>query len=321
MEKVRRFFRNFNEKRSYQIVFFIVSMCVILGGYFVLRMKVTEEVSHRYTVVEDKNVIKYIEDVSIEEDTLTVSGWCFYKDFNSNQNDVQIFLRNIDDEKDIVWLEVEMVQRDDINAYFDSEYDYSQVGFYAKTKTKRLNLQEKNYEIFVKLNCKNDIKNVWTTSTHRYICSGIFTSFKPEEKQPQKTKSDIFNAIIDNGQLLMYNKSVDLYLYQYEKSLYWVAGEEYCFEKDGTTTIPYQLRTTRIDKLPAYRLENGWDWDSKGFVFEEKEIVLGQDVPYRVAMSDIPLTYPVIYFWTGNYEEGVWNWLNTMNLDIRELQK
>ena len=31
MEKVKRFFRNFNEKKSYRVVFFVVSMCVILG--------------------------------------------------------------------------------------------------------------------------------------------------------------------------------------------------------------------------------------------------------------------------------------------------
>lgn len=333
MEKVRRFFRNFNEKRSYQIVFFIVSMCVILGGYFVLRMKVAEEVSHRYTVIEDINLAKYVEEVCIEEDVLTISGWCFYKDVDSSRNNVQVFLRNLNDEEDIVWLDVETVTREDVDAYFDCEVDYSQSGFLARTKAKKLNA-ESSYEIFLKLTYfdeqakregvveeRIDQKHIVTVSTKRYLSKERVETFRPgEDSILEKTTAEYLNKIFKEGLLLGYDKESDIYIYQFMNKLYWVAGKKAHFEEDGTTRIEFQLNTTRPDLLPEERIMLGKNYDNLAFMFEEKELISESYYPYRVAEYAVAEAYPVTGFWTGYHDGSDWVWREELNLDIRLLK-
>ena len=331
MEKVKRFFRELNEKRSYQVVFFVVSMCVVLGGYVILRTVVAEGSSHRYTVVKDKNLIKYVEEVSVERDILTVSGWCFYKDVDSNKNNVQVFLKNIDDEEDTVWLDVEKVIRDDVDAYYDCAYDYSQTGFEARTKVKKLDLQEKDYEIFLKISfTKEEVERteegetvvereyVKTVSAKRYISDGKLTALKPGlDKEPTRTASMEINTVFDKGQLLQHREDLDTYIYQYGKKLYWVAGKNFYFEEDGTTYIQYQLDTTQADNLPKYRIENGWGWDNLGFIFEDNEMKKEDVYPYRIAVRDLPIDYSVTCFETGYFNDAEWIWKENSNIDIR----
>ena len=110
MEKVKRFFRNFNEKRSYQIVFFVVSMCVVLGSYIGLREIIATVKSHEYTIIEDRYFVKYIENVEVVEEKLSISGWCFYRNVDSSKNEIQVFLQNINNEEDIIWLDTELIE-------------------------------------------------------------------------------------------------------------------------------------------------------------------------------------------------------------------
>ena len=101
----------------------------------------------------------------------------------------------------------------------------------------------------------------------------------------------------------MYN----IYVYQYEGDLYWIADEEYGFV-DGDTTIQCQLSTTQVEKLPIYCLERGGDTDSIGFLFSNNEIVNANTGKYRVTKRNIPVEYSIVKIWTGNYIDG-WKWL------------
>ena len=40
MEKIRQFFRDLSEKKSYQVIYFVISMCIVMGGYFCISAKV-----------------------------------------------------------------------------------------------------------------------------------------------------------------------------------------------------------------------------------------------------------------------------------------
>ena len=331
MEKVRGFLRNLSEKRSYQIVFFVVSMCFVLLGYLVLRVAIERDLSHQYIVEEDKNLVKYIEDIRIDGDMLIISGWCFYKNVESDTDSVQVFLRNTEDEEDIVWLEVEEVVREDVNKYYNCEYNYSHTGFNAKTKVKRLELQESDYEIFIKLtyskkvegkledSINNDKEYVKTVSTKRYISEGELSAFVPiKELEKIKSFSGELNEISDEGQLLVYSNKADMYVYQYKGKLYWVAGERYYFEEDGTTKIQFQLDTTRTDYLPEDRASRGLTTDNLSFIFEKNEIVQDETDPYRIACYDVPCEYPITSMWTGYYTDSKWIWREYINVDIRE---
>lgn len=323
MEKVKGFFRNFNEKRSYQIVFFVVSMCTILSLYAGVRVRIITNKAHEYTIVEDKSLIKYVEEAYVDGNALKISGWCFNKGVNSNNQEIQVFLRNLEDENDVVWMDVERVKRDDVNDYYECSYDYSQTGFEARANVRKLDLQKKNYEIFLKVSYSREegenTKVAKTVSSKRYVVEGALTALEPRvDKEPVRTTSIELNTIFDNGQLLLYREDFDIYVYQYEGKLYWVAGEKFFFEEDATTYIQYQLDTSRIDKLPKSRLENEWYWDNIGFNFEEYEITEKEFAPYRVAVKDIPTEYPVLCFWTGYYV-NTWVWEEYLNLDIREV--
>lgn len=329
MKKIRNYLRNFEEKRLYQIAFFLLSMCVILGGYWLLRADIVESNSQRYYVEDDENFIKYIEEVGVESDILSISGWCLYNGIDSSRSTIQVFLRNINDEEDIVWLDVEEVEREDINEYLDCEINYRNTGFCAFIKTKEINLQERDYEIFLKINFttkeivgNNEVEKriSKTVSTKRYISEGELSVFKPGDTTPQKVASKALNEVFDNGEILAYNKDADVYVYQYQKKIYWIAGSNFYFEKDGTTYIQYQLTTNRIDKLPKERVENEWYWDNWGFTFESYEFSSNETQPYRVAVRDVPCEYPVLYFVSG-YVDNAWVWREHINIDIRELNK
>ncbi len=331
MEKVKRFFRNLSEKRSYQIVFFVVSMCVIFGIYFGIRTRMFLIQEHEYTVIDDVKLAKCVEDVSIEKGRIKVTGWCFYKDIDSNKNKVQVFLRNVEDKTDIVWLDVKEMVRDDINAYFDGEVDYSQCGFEASTRTNKLDIGKKTYEIFIKLTYTIDFvqQNNWienreyiqTVSTKQYLRQGELTALSEENNIAVISASEELNEVINNGLLLVFREDVGMYVYQYKNKLYWVANEAFYFTENGRTYIQYHLYTNRADKLPKARLEAGYSFDNRGFYFEEHELIQEENNPYRVAVYDIPQEYPITYFSTGYYEDSEWIWRENINLNVSALSK
>lgn len=326
MEKVKRFFRELNEKRAYQVVFFVVSMCVVLGMYANIHNKIVEAKAHTYEVIVDNQVIKNIDKVTVNGNVLEVSGWCFNKNIDSTMTNVQVFLKNMSDGNDVIWMNVKDAIREDIDNYFECEYDYSHSGFVAKKRIRKSDIENNNYEIFVKLTYIDKIDSAdgskekiveKTVSTKRYIKNGSLTAINPKDNiELVKTKSIELNRIMEKGVLLTYRQDVDMYIYQYEGKLYWIAGKEYCFEEDGSTTIQFQLDTTRVDKLPRNRIENEWFWDNNFFVFEENELKNENYYPYRVAFSDIPSQYPITFFWTGYHVNSEWVWIEYLNLEV-----
>jgi len=323
MEKVKRFFRKLNEKRAYQVVFFVVSMCVILVLYGGVSYKISYQ--KMITVTEDKNLVKYIEDVKFENEELSISGWCFYRNVDSNKSKIRVFLRNLADENDIIWLDTQRVARDDVDAYYGGTVDYSQTGFVASKNLKKRNVEMNSYEIMItfaydeELTGKNSKEVMKTVATNRYIHNGFLSALRLEEDvEPVRGIADEFNEILENGQLLVHRDDYGMYIYQYKGKIYWIAENKFYFEEDGTTTIQYQLDTTRFDKLPIYRTENNWFYDNLGFAFEHKEIIVS-GIPYRVAVSDIPTSYPVTGIETGYYTNSQWIWREYLNLDIRNI--
>lgn len=315
MEKVRQFFRELNEKRSYQVVFFVVSICAVLGMYAGIHARIAFQKSHKFTIVEDKNLLQCIEDVCTDEETVRVSGWSLYKNADTHKTKCQLFLRNINDVEDVIWLDTEKVARNNIDEYFDCEYDYSLSGFEASIASKKLNLEEKDYEIFIKLTYIKsnasmlqkkkrsiDVEYETTVSTKRYIIDGkLAVSYGDKENDPINIASEIMNEVLERGQQLAYNKAGDIYIYQCQDKIYWIAGQNAYFEDDGTTRIQLSYETTRPDKLPKDRVENNWDWDNASFVFEHAEITDDLCGPYRIAVQELPQNYPVTCIGTGYY--------------------
>lgn len=322
MEKVKRFLGDVNENRKYQAVIFILCMSVVLGIYGGLSKVVAQNVLRSYQAVEDYDVVKYVEEANISKNVLTLSGWCFYKGVDSKEMSIQVFLRNEEDENDVVKLNVKREGREDINEYFDSEVNYVNCGFKASTKVDKLKNKSGNYEIFIGLKYEDADKHVKTRkiiSTKKSLRNGKLVATGYKEEIPAFEKEERINEVLEKGTVLVSRSDYDIYLYQYQDKLYWFAGEDYFFEEDATTHMQYQLFTTREDRLPYHRVERGLSFDNIGFEFEEKEIVCDSS-SFRVASYDIPQEYPITHIETGYYTESKWVWVERVNLDVRWLQ-
>ena len=71
----KRFFEKIEKSKLLQLVFCVVSMSLILGIYCICGRMIDVNHSRRYTVVEDKNLIKYVEGATIEGNRLVITGW------------------------------------------------------------------------------------------------------------------------------------------------------------------------------------------------------------------------------------------------------
>ena len=207
---------------------------------------------------------------------------------------------------------------------------FGNTGFIGTTRLSKVDIENKNYEILIMLTYCDDTSavedkdknamNKKTVTTNRYVCNGRYTALKPgTDKAPMRTDSEKLNKVFEEGQLLVYRDDVDMYIYQYENEIYWVAGKSFNFEEDGLTYIQYHLDTTRVDLLPENRVNANKYWDSLRFVFESAECLDEGFYPYRVAVQSIPSEYPVTCFWTGYQIENNWVWREFLNLDIRKI--
>ena len=121
---------------------------------------------------------------------------------------------------------------------------------------------------------------------------------------------DLSTGFIKNGTLLLYRPDVHTWIFQYDGSLYWVVGEGFHFEDDGTTKIQYQLWTTQLQNLPSDRIKKNYIWDNIGGYFEKYELS-GDFGKYRVMCSKLPTEYSITSILTGYYKDGEWVWVNS----------
>jgi len=220
-----------------------------------------------------------VENLVCRDEELTISGYCFR--YEEPHEEYQIILKSNDSATNI---DVAIhLPSNTINNYYKCENNYSQVGFKVITKIDTNEM----YEILVKWS------NGITMSTGTYIRNNqVIYSSNP--------------APAFDGTLLVACPEYDFYVYQKGGELYWLCGDRFPFEDDGSTYIQYQLWTTQIDNLPEKRLANEWFWDNIGFVFEDNEIESWNG--YRVAKRAIPEEYSITSIVTGYYKDGKWIW-------------
>lgn len=335
VEDKQNIVNNYNKSGLSKAIIFVVSISLILGAYLMSSVLIKRGKEKEYIVESHCDVIRFIESAEVTDKEIVISGWCFYTDVDTEQNKVQVFLRNVEDEADEIWLDVESVIRKDVDEYYDCGVDYSHSGFRANKELKKISLEGKNYEILIKLTYLADKvmksgdsetvtqeKSVKTVSTYRYLSDGKLTALLPDDK-PVHTESVLLNEIFEKGQPMLYQEEVDMYVYQYETKIYWVAGKGFNFEDDGTTIVRFLLGTTRPNLIPTKRKrqENGHDWDNSSFYFEVNELKDEATEQYRVAVCDILVEYPVTNIWTGYYVDPKWVWLAHLTPDIFDLGK
>ena len=298
-----------------------VVLCAIIILFFLFINNIIEWKNvHEYTIVDDTILINDIENIATQSDTITIEGYAFMSDRDSSDSKISAFLLNIVTKNEI-WLDMKQIDRSDVNSYFISEYDYKNSGFIAYTNNKDFDIDD-TYEIILNIdyiqkddNGNNNVRK--TVSTNHYISDGELYGYNPLEfdEPDMNIESELLKEVFENGQLCLYQKEEGLYVYEYERRLYWIATEDFKFEDSEETYIIYYLYTSQIDKLPEHRVKH--KFDNKYFYFENHEYTDEKTEPYRVAIHEIPDGYVTTKIKTGvrNIEAGKVSWEKSFQLD------
>lgn len=309
------FIKKTEQNPKLQIIILVVLSLIVFSFYFIFNAFIPEKNDYRLT--SELKLINQIEDINIKDNKIIIKGYAFLLDEDSDDIEISILLRSINDGKEI-WTDVKQTFRTDVSSFFNSVYNCENSGFNATIKERKLNKNE-CYEIIVKLDflsdkiddggISQDKSFSKTVLTNRYIINGELYSYNPFVFEHPNIESDLLKEVFTYGQLCFYQKDEGMYVYQYKDQLYWVANEIFNFNENGLTQIPCNTYTSQVDKLPGDRIQNGFE--TLGFVFEKNKYTHEITTPYQVAIWDIPDNYPIIYITTGAFDtvnnEWVWN--------------
>lgn len=281
----------------------LISTCLVIliwGGYFLAVHFGTDRILE--IEADDFSWVYQVDSVEEREKEVILSGFAFQLNEDSADKRFEIVLWDIESGEKY-FPKMKYFERKDVNDYFLCEYDYLHSGYQAVFQRKKLDLQNKNYEVLLRV--LGDRK---TYQTGTYLSKGKLMYVNPKEYVPLEVAGTDLEEIAKNGVLRVYRPDYGMYVYQYEGELYWIAEPEYGFV-EGDTYVPYQLDTTQIVRLPQHRRENQWYGDSIGFQFRSNECIAMNTGKYRVTKKALPKEYSITKIWTGNYINN-WIWLS-----------
>ena len=320
MEKVHQeenIFRKIGKSFKLQMIICIALSSIVLLTFIILNHQLDLKKSREYTVVDDIKLINSIENMVINNGTLELDGYAFMLEQNSENSSISVLLREVNNGNE-VWLDVDQITRSDVDAYFDSEYNYENTGFKASTKETKLKTDE-CYEILINIDYKdsNNNRNRKTVSANTYILNAELYAYNPYtfDQPDMNVESELLRKVFADGQLCFYQKDAGMYVYQYEGKLYWIATEDFEFNENDETYIPFHLNTTQVDRLPANRIQ--YKFDNLDFYFEQCEYKNQITEPYRVAIRDIPDNYAITYIQTGVYNTSSKQWIWTKSFHLK----
>lgn len=243
-----------------------------------------------------RNYCIQIESITCENDEIELAGFALW--FDHNVDEMRMDLKSTDS-KEIIPLDVIYgLDRDDVQEYFSCDHDYTKTGFIARGQ---INNWAYEYEILVSLDWPRTISTgifFEGTSIH-YYQSNLFTAPTADTEE--------LRSIINKSILRYYSQDDQCWIYQNGKELYWIIGKDSTLLKYEKLDIQYQIWTTQVDKLPSYRLDNGWDWDERNGSFEDFELC-GISELYRVMRRTLPTDYSIKSVLTGYFDDDRWIW-------------
>ena len=243
-----------------------------------------------------RNYCIQIESVTSENDEVELTGFALW--FDHYVGGMKMALRSTDG-KDIIPLDVKYgLDRVDVQDYFLCDFDYTRTGFIAKG---HMSNWANEYEILVSLDWPQNISTgifIEGTSIHYYRSDSFMTP---------TTDTDKLREIIDRSVLRYYSRDDQCWVYQDRENLYWIFANDSALLKYDNQDIQYQIWTTQVERLPSYRLDNGWDWDERNGSFEDFELN-GVSELYRILCRRLPSDYSIKSVLTGYYVDDSWVW-------------
>lgn len=233
-----------------------IPVIIVLSGLTGCFIVPTEK-----TVIYETQFGFYINDVTVNNETLTLSGIC------------EIYSRGF------VPYQIQLKSEDKTIC---AETTNEKTRFKA---TADITGGENEYEVEVLFQGYQPI------STKTYICGNQVQYISDTPKPDIMSTSLAF--LLDSGILKIYNVEYDTYVYQVDNRLYWIIGEN--FDAD----IIYHLYTEQKENLPEERQQYGFD--NRGFrIGNDKELTGTINCgKYRVFSDIIPSEYNVTAIATG----------------------
>ena len=239
-----------------------------------------------------------IEKAVIDKNTLYLNGFAF--EYNRAPATPKIMLRTTSSGELTPFSVKYGSTRTDVNDYFLSEYDYTNVGFEASGNI----IPDEEYEIMIRWPLSITVSSgVFITGEDVHYVSHVIS---PSEEL-SLTEPELSYDFVLNGTLLLYRPDFHLWIYQHKNALYWIADKEFQFEDNNETYIQLMIETTQVDKLPIYR--QIYRNDNIGGFFEDYELT-GDFGNYRVMKRVLPTEYSITSVMTGYYKNKAWIWKN-----------
>lgn len=319
-QKIRNIIKKIEASFALKLLTCVVLCFLVITVFFIMNNIIEVRNFREYKIVDEIKLINSVESIEFESDDIKLEGYAFILEKNFSKSIISVFLRNVVSEEEL-WLDMEQVDREDVDFYYDGGHNYKNSGFIAYKEGKSLNTDE-IYEIIINIDYdetnKDGTQNTRkTVSTNQYILGGELYSYNPIEFEmlDMDIESELLKNVFKNGVLCFYQKEEGIYVYQYEGKLYWIATDDFKFEENEETYIIYHLYTSQVDKLPERRIQH--KFDNLDFNFENYEYMDENTAPYRVAIRDIPEEYAITFIKTGVYnrENKKSYWTNRFHLE------
>ena len=304
------------KKTEKKIVIYSVVIVVMILIFIVVNRNISDDNEGMFWMFGDGNEFVYeIEDIFVENNMLNIRGWFIElksvrnKEINVESNSkIGVLLYDVNSEIEYdydglakpykgIKMEVELKKREDVNNYFDCEYDYSNCGFVAKTSISNVDFDNKEYRIII----KTDENNMDALASSTFIRNGKLEFVDKNDLFDIDVKGTDLEGIINEGVCVAACSEYNMLVYQYDHKLYWITDNEYPFWVDDDTYLFCQVDTTQYDKIPNERktMDQFWvDYTDSFRNFEITESI--NSGKYRVACRDILSDYAITMILTGN---------------------
>lgn len=290
-------------------------LCVIWGGYFLVSCQINRkneiERIRKLAVTTDNKIVTHVENFRFDGENLVLSGWGLRT--KSEVSAIDIILKQTEGNKEAL-LQTESYVRDDVNKYFDSEWEFGKSGFKAKISESQLE-RDKCYEILLVLAYENDEmkEERKKVETNWYIYNGEVLRYNPIEFEKPEVDSELVE-VIDEGNLCTYDTDKRIWVYEYGGNLFWIVDFSILGDLSKRPEIPMFVYTSQRDK----KLEDKVEADYYGYYLKEEDLRKNIDSNYFVCKMEIPKNVSITSIQTGVYhnidKKSEWKWEDVFSM-------
>lgn len=153
-------------------------------------------------------------------------------------------------------------------------------------------------------------------TTNEYFYNGELYSYNPNTfKRPDISDQEIIK-VMDEGSLRAYDAENEIWIYQYERKLYYIMNMQGISMKEADVCVPVMPSTSREEMLPEDRRQYGFDhW---GTFIEDMKYSREGILPYQVVVVDIEASYPITYITTGLYDNFLQMWKKSFLITLEK---